>query len=799
MNWERELTDLELTTSQSRPLGTQFRYLRTEPNDQRQTADPFWSKFDGSSFDHDAGEWAFARYGTRMPAGEVWWAPLGPLLPIGWRHPFTSLTPEPYDQSLFLVKNTSSASEFIDVLSEGVWHPDNRSVCFPLLSSYPELGGVDLFRKHVFEPSNLEFVAGRNGSVEGARKLVVVIHGWNPDSLEDSMASTNSSGNQTVWGRLRQGLSSKVAAIQGQMDWRVAEYHWEQSADTGPVVGVSPSISARNATPSAEAAHMHGWYLGELLEHYTTDELGGGSLDTIHFIAHSAGSWAARSAAYYITNVYNELKPARKLKVQVTLLDAYIPGNANALFPFDSALDGELMSKLHDQLSLPARSLHLENYFSRGDLNSGLMVLGTQEVLGKWEVEGESVNYDMERNGFFGWIPDALAHDDPVGWYADTTNTPDIDPEFDLPWSGDREGEGFNESYLYEDWIKYRDLDRYGEDPYSFEGSVFQIVKASGEVAYVKVARDGADSFTTMEIDEQGIPIGQIPFLKISEEAGIQIFSDIQEFILAERGGDMSLSILPGRLVGMDLIDGLSPIRFLKDRLSDFNLTEFLHQSAHDEAERETGADYSHWPLKEAVDLLDVEAVSSERFKFSVYQHHGLNSDWVAVEFNHDESELDKDYPYLRVALAFDGSPFVLKWNRFPEGDAVVQFVRLPAGTLAGAGSAVMEVVPKDYCINPFTHFVCELDKGRYSNRASGIPDALVEESSEGRLFYSSLPPEGLAQSLRLDELVGESVSSGVVERGTESMLMMDDAGLEQPLGLPASLSSVERIVCAPE
>lgn len=96
-------------------------------------------------------------------------------------------------------------------------------------------------------------------------------------------------------------------------DWRVLRYRMERDTDTGPI-GTSAAV---HATRAAESARLHGYYLARLILAESPD------VERVHLIAHSAGSWAARSALQYLT----ENATAQDFKAQMTLLDAFMPNS----------------------------------------------------------------------------------------------------------------------------------------------------------------------------------------------------------------------------------------------------------------------------------------------------------------------------------------------------------------------------------------------------------------------------------------------------------------------------------------
>ena len=97
----------------------------------------------------------------------------------------------------------------------------------------------------------------------------------------------------------------------------MVQYHWELDADTGATFA-DTVFHQYNAPEAAEAGHVHGQHLGQLLTATCED------LKRVHLVAHSAGAWVARSAAKWI------LKNAPSATVQITLLDPFVPSRVNS-------------------------------------------------------------------------------------------------------------------------------------------------------------------------------------------------------------------------------------------------------------------------------------------------------------------------------------------------------------------------------------------------------------------------------------------------------------------------------------
>ena len=175
------------------------------------------------------------------------------------------------------------------------------------------------------------------------KKLIILIHGWNPPNvLADSFITPE-------FNALSTNLKSRLN--DAGRNWGLIHYHWEADADTG---GLDWGAGVHNPPEAASIAHLHGQNLGELLATAAPD------LEKVHFIAHSAGAWAARSAAKYLLNA--TLSQNRKIIVQVTLLDPYMPQETPYVGPL-SHLGKTLMNRF-DEIPGNDRLWQLDNYYS---------------------------------------------------------------------------------------------------------------------------------------------------------------------------------------------------------------------------------------------------------------------------------------------------------------------------------------------------------------------------------------------------------------------------------------------------
>ncbi len=241
-----------------------------------------------------------------------------------------------------------------------------------------------------------------------ARKVVVLIHGWNPDNSSDQYETSDQ------WFYLKNILRLKLLST----DWKLTPFHWERTAATGSVWQdvVLGEFVTENATQSAEHAVVAGEYLAMILNRSAPE------LRQVHLIAHSAGSWAARSAAQSLLNLNSAVI------VQITLLDPYIPVSISPHSQSTNAMSDLIYSPAIDRIN------RLENYFAKdAPLNDQATgpgwnafgnigpTIGTQNSF-VWR-SGRDVNAQIDWSPPF-WPATYSKHYDyhagPIEFYADT-------------------------------------------------------------------------------------------------------------------------------------------------------------------------------------------------------------------------------------------------------------------------------------------------------------------------------------------------------------------------------------------
>ncbi len=288
-----------------------------------------------------------------------------------------------------------------------------------------------LFRILHLDPERFDDEKDENGNAidSVSKKLVIVIHGWNPNSSDDPFGAdlNNLAATMNTW-------LLKSRPLEG---WQVWKYKWGIDAATGPSTGAYPSAvtladqvksvdtwPTQNGTEAAEAGYMH----GELLADYL---LSIEDLKSVQMIAHSAGSWVAHNAAHKL------LESGKEIGVQVTFLDPYMPKEGSA----DSALGNELIERLeNDYSTIPIR---LENYFSKWDEfvgSSAFLNPGTSQVFQLVNSFSTQQQLDYGDAEYLEEAGTYWSHSGPIRYYADSITNDVVQEEFWDSWFGGNHG-----------------------------------------------------------------------------------------------------------------------------------------------------------------------------------------------------------------------------------------------------------------------------------------------------------------------------------------------------------------------
>ncbi|MCA9048199.1 MAG: Ig-like domain-containing protein, partial [Planctomycetaceae bacterium] len=287
------------------------------------------------------------------------------------------------------------------------------------------------------ENGNQGYLADRDGNRlplgGNERNAVVLIHGWNPDDLpfSDHYAGDGSSSSAGFWDELEDRLSYAVSLSN---DWILGLYDWVNDAATGNENVFEIPVSALS---SRDAAVSHGYFLGQAIEQLFQNN---SQLETVQFIAHSAGNWVATEASSHL------LAAGFSGRIQITSLDAFVPSRS-FLLPNSAEIDSvRIFEAVRDKIA--GTDYILDNYYVSDFLDSDNVTRWTSEEFDGWTITRQldalfdpAPLYNSKLHG---------AHNGPIGWYADTIpQMLNDDPE--LLKGDDNRYLGFGSSFLYTD------------------------------------------------------------------------------------------------------------------------------------------------------------------------------------------------------------------------------------------------------------------------------------------------------------------------------------------------------------
>jgi len=260
---------------------------------------------------------------------------------------------------------------------------------FPRVPLFPWL--VPVLLSLCFCSANAEVYDYLNEVPSDAKKLIVLIHGWNRTNVQ----WPNSMYDDDEWSDLVNALTTRLAQTDGD-DWHILRFHWEEEASTGGAWDLEWDTdfisSYENAVDASIAAISVGGDLGITLGRRE-------SLREVHFIAHSAGTWVAHKALTVM------MQRNDHVVTQLTLLDPFIPDESFAGFDYNTGLSVETLEALGDYGS---RLYRLENYFSAyvydltpstdcsfdwRDIDINTNVSFYDSILGYYEGHGGPVDY----------------------------------------------------------------------------------------------------------------------------------------------------------------------------------------------------------------------------------------------------------------------------------------------------------------------------------------------------------------------------------------------------------------------
>jgi hypothetical protein len=150
---------------------------------------------------------------------------------------------------------------------------------------------------------------------EKRKHLVLLIHGWNSDPGAWAVDMKESIARQLDDSYSGDPCDKDHLVKVGNIYWQICTYSWKELANTGFL--------------DPWKAYVNALDVGKVLAKYIVDEQHG--YDFIHFIAHSAGSHVADTAATWLPILidrYNKDNPATPLTIPdiyTTFLDAFDP------------------------------------------------------------------------------------------------------------------------------------------------------------------------------------------------------------------------------------------------------------------------------------------------------------------------------------------------------------------------------------------------------------------------------------------------------------------------------------------
>ena len=246
------------------------------------------------------------------------------------------------------------------------------------------------------------------------KKVTILIHGWQP---------CGGGGNAYTSGALS-NLSQQLKSSFHGTEWQLVHYRWEQDADTtdpslcNGILNLG-ALDFPTASVAADNAIHHGTNIANLIIKQCPD------VRQIHFIAHSAGIWAAYSAA---TNILQALP---FVTIQITLLDGFVPGDVSG-----SPLTSTLINNL---TTLPGndRIFRLESY--HGDWVSDIAGIVTDNLF-NWRA-GRDIELTVSFNSDILVNPNPFhedcytedqGHGGPIYFYTDTISSISSAPTYCL-------------------------------------------------------------------------------------------------------------------------------------------------------------------------------------------------------------------------------------------------------------------------------------------------------------------------------------------------------------------------------
>jgi hypothetical protein len=282
---------------------------------------------------------------------------------------------------------------------------------------------LSLYRYYNMTDANLP------GITNETTRYVILIHGWNPGAQTDIYYDPDKPGLGS-WDAMEANLT-RFFSTNHVTSWKVLKYHMESDTATG---GLDP-LSTGNSAEAAEGARLHGYHMAQMILAKCPN------IEYVHLIAHSAGTWAARSCFQYLTSANS---PAH-VRVQMTILDGFVPAQ--------STISGETnlgIPEINSVIGSPCQTnkiFGMDNYFAEQDFNVQLGVyipdpaVGTQNSF-SWGIHELVGDVGIDSYSVRRWT----GHGGPIYYYADSVTNPEN-------WGGTCYAGGWPLSMAYKDTL----------------------------------------------------------------------------------------------------------------------------------------------------------------------------------------------------------------------------------------------------------------------------------------------------------------------------------------------------------
>ena len=287
-------------------------------------------------------------------------------------------------------------------------------------------------------------------------RVVVLIHGWNPDKRIFGFGDPPSDDplHDGEW----VNVTTQLEGSKLDSEWSLVEYDWHNDAQTGfGFIGKSAAAAAtadlrrepgepettgagalavrlaimvqamaaeKDAAEAAERAYAHGIVLGKNLVDQSE-----GNLKQVQLIGHSAGSWGVYSALRYLA----QHVPA--CEVQVTYLDPYIPDEAGwyTLKPGGHFFSSTVLENCVNYTDVTTSgAAEAEAYYTDDDFTEVFSLLSDATTVNWTWNSVPSAYVKLTGSGEFG---NYAGHGGPIEFYGDSVANPALAAVDGMGWN----------------------------------------------------------------------------------------------------------------------------------------------------------------------------------------------------------------------------------------------------------------------------------------------------------------------------------------------------------------------------